>query len=384
MKILFIAGHEFLYNPQNGGQLCSLRNYNLLRSIFGYKNVYLCMFSNHRYEELCENEKIFPTQNNKMSLLINTMSGRNVCNRKIKKAAVNYINHLNAEIIFCDSSTIGGFLKDIGGDPLKIIFFHNIERNYAKNKLIHESIGYIIPFFSYSYNEKQAIKAADYCIYLNERDKKESRQLYGDKKSYILPITFKDAYVERINNVGIKSKPILLFVGSLFAPNISGIKWFIEEVMQELTDYVLYIVGKNMESKKKELERNNVEVIGTVENLSDYYNQANAVIIPIFFGNGMKVKTAEAMMYGKNVFATQEALEGYDVEEIRNRGIYECNTKEEFVKQIKSNINSNSCINQLVRQHFLDKYETSIVEKDFRNFLNKCIEGKVENAKCIE
>ena len=58
MKILFIAGHEFLYNPQNGGQQCSLRNYNLLRSIFGDKNVYLCMFSNYKYEHLFENEKI--------------------------------------------------------------------------------------------------------------------------------------------------------------------------------------------------------------------------------------------------------------------------------------------------------------------------------------
>ena len=91
MKILFIAGHEFLYNPQNGGQQCSLRNYNLLRSIFGDKNVYLCMFSNYKYEHLFENEKIFPTQKNKIQLLLNTMSGRNVCSRKIKKEVINYI-----------------------------------------------------------------------------------------------------------------------------------------------------------------------------------------------------------------------------------------------------------------------------------------------------
>ena len=219
-------------------------------------------------------------------------------------------------------------------------------------------------YFSYSYNEKHAVKAADFCIFLNERDKKQAKQLYKNKEGYILPITFNDVYAEKKDITGTKSKTILLFVGSLFGPNISGIEWFVEEVMPELTECMLYIVGKNMESRKKELERVNVEVIGTVDNLSVYYNQANAVIMPVFFGNGMKVKTAEAMMYGKNIFATQEALEGYDIEGVRGRGIFECNTKEEFVSQIKANVNKNSHMNQRVRQHFLNKYETGAIEKD--------------------
>lgn len=384
MKILFIAGHEFLYNPQNGGQQCSLRNYNLLRSIFGDKNVYLCMFSNYKYEHLFENEKIFPTQKNKIQLLLNTMSGRNVCSRKIKKEVINYINYLKVDIIFCDSSTIGSFLKNIGRDAVRIVFFHNIEKNYAKNKLLHEGVGYIIPYFSYSYNEKHAVKAADFCIFLNERDKKQAKQLYKNKEGYILPITFNDVYAEKKDITGTKSKTILLFVGSLFGPNISGIEWFVEEVMPELTECMLYIVGKNMESRKKELERVNVEVIGTVDNLSVYYNQANAVIMPVFFGNGMKVKTAEAMMYGKNIFATQEALEGYDIEGVRGRGIFECNTKEEFVSQIKANVNKNSHMNQRVRQHFLNKYETGAIEKDFRDFLGRCVGENIKDAETIK
>lgn len=383
MKILFIAGHEFLYNPQNGGQQCSLRNYNLLKNIFGEKNVYLCMFSNYKYDTLSSNIRIFPTQKNKIELLWNTLTGRNVCSRKIKKEAVNYINRLRADIIFCDSSTIGGILKDIKGKALRLVFFHNIERNYAKNKLLHDGIAYTIPLFSYWYNEKQAVKVADYCIFLNERDQKEAEQIYGYTKNYILPITFEDKYEEKLA-VENRYKPALLFVGSLFAPNLFGIKWFSNEVMPLLPDYILYIAGKNMESKKKELERENVKVIGTVENLSNYYNQANAVIIPIFFGNGMKVKTAEAMMYGKNIFATKEALEGYDIETVRNRGIFECNTKDDFVKHIKANVNTCSGINQKVRHLFLSKYETKAIENDFRNFLNRCIEGNKTDAEIME
>ncbi len=43
-----------------------------------------------------------------------------------------------------------------------------------------------------------------------------------------------------------------------------------------------------------------------------YYYKHAAVILPIKYGAGMKVKTAEAMMYGRTIFASDEALEGYD------------------------------------------------------------------------
>ena len=136
--------------------------------------------------------------------------------------------------------------------------------------------------------------------------------------------------------------------------------------------------------RKKELERDNVKVIGTVEDLSVYYNLADAVIMPIFFGNGMKVKTAEAMMYGKTTFATQEALEGYDIESVRDRGIYECNTKEEFVEKIRKNVSVHSTINQQVRQIFLEKYETGVQEKKFQSFLMRCIKEHGRDAETME
>ena len=37
-----------------------------------------------------------------------------------------------------------------------------------------------------------------------------------------------------------------------------------------------------------------------VDDLAPYYKKAAAVIMPIFMGGGMKVKTAEALMNGKN------------------------------------------------------------------------------------
>ena len=74
MKVLFIAGHEFLNNPQNGGQKCSLRNYELLKHVLGVDNVYLCMFSNYKNDKFNGNERAFPTHKNNIQLFFNTLS----------------------------------------------------------------------------------------------------------------------------------------------------------------------------------------------------------------------------------------------------------------------------------------------------------------------
>lgn len=80
--------------------------------------------------------------------------------------------------------------------------------------------------------------------------------------------------------------------------------------MPQLPECVLEIVGKGFEELKNQLTRSNVKVIGGVDSLEPYYENAAAVVMPILYGDGMKVKTAEAMMYGKVIFASEEALEG--------------------------------------------------------------------------
>lgn len=172
MKVLFIAGHEFLYNPQNGGQKCSLRNYELLKQILGNQNVHLCMFSNYSYTQLNSNEMIFPTQKNNVELFFNTLTGRNVCDHKTIKKVKRYICDLDIDAIFADSSTIGYLIKTIRCNVPIISFFHNIEANYAWNKYKHEGKKYIVAYWSYLHNEKCMVRLGDRIILLNKRDEK--------------------------------------------------------------------------------------------------------------------------------------------------------------------------------------------------------------------
>ena len=127
------------------------------------------------------------------------------------------------------------------------------------------------------------------------------------------------------------------------------------------------IVGKNFEKVRQELEQKNVKVIGTVDNLEEYYYRFPVIVMPILYGAGMKVKTAEAMMYGKTILASDEALVGYETDGIK--GIFRCNTAEEYIEVIQDIFNKKNIYNfredqQSVRNLYLGKYNMPrIVQK---------------------
>ena len=210
-------------------------------------------------------------------------------------------------------------------------------------------------------NEELTLKNSDIIITLNNRDSLMLEEIYKKKSNKEIGITFPITKVlnktKKINNEKFK----LLFVGiGTFLPNIQGIEFFIEEVLAHI-NAELEIVGKGTEINREKWEKLNskVKVIGTVDNLDNYYNEADAVIAPIFIGGGMKVKIAEALSYGKTIFGTLEAFEGYEVDYKRVGGL--CNTAKEFIENINNYIewwekNNKHTFNEYSYQIFKDKY----------------------------
>lgn len=374
MKLLFIAGHEFMEEQDNGGRQCSYRNYTVLQQIFGEKNVYLCMLSNVTQTDERKNIQVFPTHRNKVELVWNTMFFRNGYSWKSKKEMIQYINRVNADIVWFDFSITGLLVHHIRGNPRIVVFQHNIEKKYMWNRMAKSGLSYLLPYLSYSYNERCVLKKANDVICLNKRDGMELRECYARTPDFYMPMTFRDRYDEKKaqeakTNQQNKKQLRLLFVGSMFPPNYDGILWFVRNVMTRISGCILYIVGKNMETKSEELVADNVEVVGTVDDLSNYYYEADVVVLPILYGNGMKVKTAEAMMYGKPILATREALEGYDISGIE--GIRECDSIEQFVSVIEELkcVKMDGAIESHTRELFLNKYETSHIVKCLEDFL---------------
>ena len=180
------------------------------------------------------------------------------------------------------------------------------------------------------------------------------------------PVTLEDRFDKNIVENGKKMRDYFLFVGSYFKPNIEGIMWFALNVATKI-DADIYVVGKGMENIDSQKFPPNIKVKGGVEDLGEYYVNAIGVIMPIFSGSGMKVKTAEAMMYGKPILGTDEALRGYAVDSLE--GIYRCNTKEEFLNAIGTVLKKSNYYYQDIRDYYDSFCNTANMQEKIRELI---------------
>ncbi len=353
MKVLFLGSQNIFGQIHSGGAQCSKRNYDLIYSLIGSENFYTGIVfpgnSNHSHI------RYFERATTNIESLISSFCLCRLYKPKEEKKILSFIEFVDPDVLFLDTPLFGKILKKINPRIKTILFTQNVEIEYAKHRLKSQGLKLLPAYVATRYNEYIAIKYADRLTVLNKRDSDLIKKIYNRCSDYLLPISFQDVF--NPEQVKRKKAKKIIFIGSNFPPNYDGIEWFIDNVMVELSDFQLLVIGKDFEKEASKLERNNVSIVGTVQSLEEYYYHYSMVVMPIRYGDGMKVKTAEAMMYGMTIFATDEALEGYDVNGVS--GIYRCNTAQEFISSIKNHYSNTDEVkyNKSVREVFKKNYD---------------------------
>lgn len=364
MKIAFISSN--FYGEKSGAKQVTDRNFKFLCEKFGVENIDIFTFDNKKID----NKKIFLSPRNKLQLVLNSLVGlMGGVTYKNKKILLKEIIHQKYEVIFLDNSCLGGLAKSIKSKNklLKVItFFHNVETKYYDERSKVENKLYKILSCSAYFNEKQAVIYSDKIITLNSRDSNQIEKIYKRKSDLELPVSLEDNYYEYQSESSKELKNRFgvfgIFVGSKFFANVEAIKWIKDNIFDKIL-----IVGKGMEDFKR-LESENFKIIGTVKDLEPYYSAAQYVIMPIFSGAGMKVKTAEALMYGKNILATHEALEGYNIS--HNDGIIICKNNKEFKKGI-TKLLKKTIYNSKSRENFIKNHSNESLFQRFNMLLGE-------------
>lgn len=359
---LMLVTQNFDNKIANGADVINKRNYKLLQENFENVDILYC----RKYINT-KTDKLYSKFKNVINLSISDHKSEIITFLKTKVK--------NYNTIFIGQSSLGEFAEIIKKENPKatiITFFHNVEFDYYRTQCNLYRFYYMIYAGISWLNEKKAIQFSDQIITLNERDSRRIYKLYGRNSDLLLPTSFKNKNLV-FNKSAINANNLrLLFIGSNFYPNKQGIIWFIKNVLVKLDNIVLEIVGRGTSNWLNEaiFKNQNIKIYGEVEDLDYYYLNADAVVIPIFIGGGMKTKTAEALMYGKYIFATQEAFEGYDIDYNKVGAL--CNTAEEFINKIK-NFSESDCkkFNLFSRGIFLKNYDEKINSKKFMNFINR-------------
>jgi len=113
-----------------------------------------------------------------------------------------------------------------------------------------------------------------------------------------------------------KALTILMVANFEYSGNNEGIKWFYKHVWQIILDKIhnakLVLVGKcPSEIRIMTKNENNITITGIVPSLTEFYEKAACVILPLFNDGGTKTKLLEAMAYGKPIVSTREGAKGF-------------------------------------------------------------------------
>jgi len=118
--------------------------------------------------------------------------------------------------------------------------------------------------------------------------------------------------------------PTILHLGTMFwPPNVAGVLWFAQEVLplvhQQEPQARFVVVGKAPPPEVQALNADpRIEVTGYVADPAPYLAAANAFVVPLHTGEGMRVKILNAWLWGLPIVSTPIGAEGIEVGDREN------------------------------------------------------------------
>lgn len=253
------------------------------------------------------------------------------CPKKFRKA--------NFDAVFFSTLTfhIANAVAKRSKAPL-IMLMHNIEWKYFKEKGLLTQL----PICAY---ETYAMMKSDAVVTISPADYAYIKKIAPKKKVFYVPPMEKEAIFKPTGksfNYG-DDKFNLLFYGSLDREmNIAALKFIVYDVLNEiekkhLQDRIrINIFGSGKPPSFLENE-GRINYLGRVNDPSEYIRGADAVIVPVRNGGGVKIRILEALSCNKPVVITPECAKG--LSETKREMVFIANNAEGFVNQIMSIMN---------------------------------------------
>jgi len=105
---------------------------------------------------------------------------------------------------------------------------------------------------------------------------------------------------------------VIGYVAANSSANVRSLKWFLANVWPKVRNLgiCLHIIGSVCDSFSC-LKEPNIFLKGKVGDLASAYTSCDLMINPVLFGGGLKIKTVEAMSFGRPIVTTEEGAAGF-------------------------------------------------------------------------
>lgn len=223
--------------------------------------------------------------------------------------------------------------------------------------------------------ERQALLRGNIIIALQEYEAKLFRELVPERNTIILG--YSPPYIaERLNSETIPGR--VFMTGGNNPYNRRGLLLLCEQVwpivLQAYPEAQLVVAGAASDSLPANIP--NAKALGIIESLDREYQQACVVVNPVDLGTGLKIKTVEALCYGKALVSTPSGVEG-----LPGNQEYPCvvtENWEDFAKKIIDLLQNNE-LRQHLEQKALAYAHTYFTEESVYAELQECLENHRRN-----
>ena len=133
-------------------------------------------------------------------------------------------------------------------------------------------------------------------------------------------------------------EPRLLFVGSMdYSANVDAVEYLVDAILPLVrrTDVTLTIVGSNPRPAVRRAARRAgrlVEVLGQVPSTASHFERSRALLVPLRYGGGTRLKILEALARGVPVISTAIGCEGLGL--VHERDVVIADEPEAFARWI--------------------------------------------------
>lgn len=249
--------------------------------------------------------------------------------RKFEDALVEKIAQVKFDVIQIEGLFMGVYIPVIRkhSNAKIVLRAHNIEHliweRHIKNEVSTLKKKYLtLQNKRLKAFELQVMNEVDAIVSITDYDKNLFRELGFNKPIYTCITGVEVSKYRHKGNVVKKPNTIFHFASMDWMPNEEAVDWFLKncwpKVIETVHDAKLVIAGRNMPQRFLKLSLPNVQVIETVKDAKEFYNQHEIMLVPLLSGSGLRIKIIEGMAYGKPIVSTSVGAEGIAITNGKN------------------------------------------------------------------